>query len=129
MHFHYRFRSFLASYVLTGSIVVASVAQAAGVSPIDATAAQKKEATEHFTTGKRALESKNLEKAISELRLSIEVVDRPNARLELARALRDSGSLGDAWAEYWRAAETATRFAPKEERYAKTAEAATNERE
>jgi hypothetical protein len=127
--FAYRSSSFLASCVLTASLVVTSVAQAAGVSPIDATAAQKRVATEHFTTGKHALESKDLETAVSELRASIEVVDSPNARLELARALRDSGNLGDAWAEYWRAAETATRLAPKEERYAKTAEAATNERE
>jgi hypothetical protein len=128
-HFDYRLRSHLASYVLTGSIAFTSVAHAAGVSPVDASVAQRREATEHFTAGKHALESKNLETAVFELRASIEVVDSPNARLELARALRDSGSLGDAWAEYWRAAETATRLASKEERYAKTADAATNERE
>lgn len=127
--FHCFVRSVLRPYVFACALLVPSLASAAGVSPFDATAAQKKEATDHFMTGKRALESKNLEKAVSELRASLEIVDSPNARLELARALRDSGHLGDAWAEYWRAAETATHLAPKEERYAKTAEAATSERE
>ncbi|MDP9002807.1 MAG: hypothetical protein M3O46_22185 [Myxococcota bacterium] len=122
-------RSVLAPCVLACAILVPSVGHAAGVSPFDATPAQKKDATDHFMVGKRALESRNLDKAVAELRASLQIVDSPNARLELARALRDSDHLGDAWAEYWRAAETATRLAPKEERYAKTAEAATSERE
>jgi hypothetical protein len=59
----------------------------------------------------------------------LQAVDSPNAHLELARALRDSGELSEAWVEFWRASETATRLAPNDERYAKTAEAATSERE
>jgi hypothetical protein len=121
-------RSFLARCVLCTAVLVSSVAAAAGVSPGDATAAQKKQATDHFAAGKQALESKNWEKATLELRASLDVVDSPNARLVLARALRDSGSLGDAWAEYGRVIETATKLAVLEERYKQTAEAATSER-
>jgi hypothetical protein len=101
---------------------------AGGVAPADATPAQRKEATDHFTAGKHALEARNWEKAILELRSSLEVVDSPNARLELARTLRDSGSPSDAFAEYGRVIDGATKLAAKEERYAKTAEAATSER-
>jgi hypothetical protein len=122
-------RLLLAGCALTGVLAASSVGHATGASPIDASAAQKKEATDHFMIGRRALAAKDWGKAISELRASLQVVDSPNAHLELARALRDSGELGEAWVEYWRAAETATRLAPKDERYAKTADVATSERE
>jgi len=113
---------------LAALTLAAPPAYAAGADPSSATAAQKKEAMDHFTTGKQAFEAKNYEKAAIELRASLEVVDSPNARLELARALRDGGKLGDAWAEYERVVQDATKLAAKEERYAKTADAATTER-
>lgn len=118
----------MASCALAGAIAVPDVAVAAGVSPIDATAEQRKLATDHFAQGKQALAVGNLEKAIEELRASLDVVDSPNAHLELARALRDSGNPAEAWLEYGRAVAVATQLAPKEERYAKTGEAASNER-
>jgi hypothetical protein len=121
-------RPFLALCVVCAAAVIPSVALAAGVAPNDATAAQKKQATEHFATGKQALEARNWEKATMELRASLEVVDSPNARLVLARALRDSGNLGDAWAEYGLVVESATKLAASEPRYAQTADAATSER-
>jgi hypothetical protein len=121
-------RSLLACCTASAALLLAGSALAAGVAPNDATPAQKKQATEHFTAGKQALESKNWEKAILELRSSLDVVDSPNARLELARALRESGSLPDAFAEYGRVVEGARKLAATEERYAKTAEAATSER-
>src|SRR5258708_24483099 len=99
------------------------------VTPLDATPAQKKDAMEHFTLGKHAFASKDWDQAIAELRSSLGIVDSPNARLELARALRHSGHPGDAWMEYGRVIEKATQLAAKEERYAKTADAATSERE
>jgi hypothetical protein len=115
--------------VCGGIVASPAISWAAGASPLSASADQKKEATAHFTAGKQALAAKDFDKAISEFSASIEVVDSPNAHLELARTLRDAGKLGEAWGEYWHAAESATRLAPQEERYAKTAEAATNERE
>jgi hypothetical protein len=83
---------------------------------------------DHFSAGKQAFEAKNYEKAAMELRASLDVVDSPNARLELARALRDGGRLGEAWTEYERVVQDATKLAAKEERYRKTADAATTER-
>jgi hypothetical protein len=113
---------------LSGALFASGVALAAPVLPGDATPDQKKQATDHFAAGKQAIESKNWERAAMELRASLEVVDSPNARLELARTLRDSNKLGEAWLEYGRVIETATKLAVTEERYYKTAEAATNER-
>jgi hypothetical protein len=121
-------RSILAVSALSLVALATPLASAAGVDPSSATPAQKKEAMDHFTTGKQAFEAKNYEKAAIELRASLDVVDSPNARLELARALRDGGKLGEAWAEYERVVQGATKLAAKEERYKKTADAATSER-
>ena len=128
-HLDGRLRFLLGCLALGGVLSCPAMSRAAGASPVSASAEQKKEATAHFTAGKQALAAKDFEKAASEFSASIEVVDSPNTHLELARTLRDAGKLGEAWAEYWHAAESATRLAPQEERYAKTAEAATNERE
>jgi hypothetical protein len=118
----------LALCALYGVLLVARCANAAGVPPTEATAEQKQAAIDHFRTGKEAIESKNWERAASEFRASLALVESPNARLELARVLRDSDDLGDAWDEYGRAIESATKLLAKEARYAKTAEAATAER-
>ncbi len=123
-----RLRVLLASCALAGTLVASPIALGASVSPLDATPEQRKDATDHFAAGKQALSVGNLEKAVVELRASLAIVDSPNAHLELARALRDSGKLGEAWLEYGRASTLATELAPKEERYAKTAEAAADER-
>jgi hypothetical protein len=113
---------------LSGGLLLATQAYAGGVLPADATPEQKKSAMDHFAAGKQAIDGGNWERATMELRASLDVVDSPNARLELARALRESGKLGDAWAEYGHVIETATKLAAQEERYAKTADAATTER-
>jgi hypothetical protein len=118
--------SFVLSLAFT--MAVTTAVHASGVAPGDATAPQKKEAMTHFTTGKQAAESKEWEKALVELRASLAIVDSPNGRLVLARTLRDSGALGDAWTEYGRTIEVATRLADKDPRYAQTAEAAKTER-
>lgn len=121
-------RSLLACSFLGIALLSSSLAMADGVAPGDANPAQKKEALDHFTVGKAAFEAKTYDKAISQLRASLDVVNSPNARLVLARALRDSGALGDAWAEYGRVAEDATKLAATEARYAQTADAALSER-
>lgn len=121
-------RPLLAAAVLCAAVLASSVAAAAGVAPNEATAAQKKQATDHFAAGKLAFESQNWERATLELRASLEVVDSPNARLVLARVLRDSGNLGEAWTEYGVVIETSTKLAATEARYAQTAGAATSER-
>jgi hypothetical protein len=110
------------------AILVTAAAAADGVAPGVATPEQKKEAMDHFVAGKQAFEARNLERAILELRASLDIVDSPNVRLELARALRDSGALGDAWTEFGQVVDDATKLAATEERYAKTADVATSER-
>ena len=117
----------LASGVLACTILVASAAKAEGVAPTDATAAQKKEATAHFMVGKRAAESKNWEEAEVELRASLGIVDSPNARLMLSRALRDSGKLGAAWTEYGLTMDSAAKLSVADPRYNQTADAARTE--
>jgi hypothetical protein len=121
-------RTLAACCTLSAALLASPPSLAAGVSPSDATPAQKKEAMDHFMTGKQAIEAKNWEKAALELRASLDAVDSPNARLELARALRESGNLVESWAEYKRVFDSATALASKEPRYAQTAEAATSER-
>jgi len=123
-----RSRAVLASGILACTLLVASAAHASGVAPGDASPAQKKQATEHFDAGRRAVDAKDWDKAASELRASLEVVDSPNARLLLARALRDSGKTDDAWVEYGQTVQSATTLALKDEHYTKTAEAAKTER-
>jgi hypothetical protein len=118
----------LAMCALSLALLAPAAALASGVSPVEATEAQKKQATDHFNAGKQAIEAKNWEKATLELGASLDIVDSPNARLELARALRDSHQPGNAWAEYGRVVEDATKLAAKEPRYARTADAATAER-
>lgn len=115
---------------LACALLLASSApsRAAGVAPSVATTEQKKSAMDHFAAGKKALDDKQYDKAVGEFRASLEVVESPNARLELARALRDSGNVADAWNEYGRVIDTATKMAAQEERYAKTAIAASAER-
>jgi hypothetical protein len=123
-----RIRRPLAVGTLVLATLIGPPAIAAGVSPLDATPAQKKEATDRFTAGKEALASKNWDAAVTSLRASLDIVDSPNARLELSRGLREAGKFADAWTEYGRTIDTALTLASKEPRYTKTAEAATTER-
>jgi hypothetical protein len=113
---------------MAGALACPRAAIAAGVAPSEATPAQKKEATDHFAAGKRALEAGDSGTAVSELRASIDVVDSPNTRLELARALRASEDIASAWGEYRTASALAAQLAPQEPRYVKTGEVADTER-
>ncbi len=103
-------------------------ALADAVAPADATGAQKQEAMDRFVAGKKAAGRKDFEKAIEEFRASLDVIDSPNARLELSRALRDAGQMGDAWTEYGRVVDDATKLSASESRYSQTVDAARAER-
>jgi hypothetical protein len=124
---HCTVRSLLTLCALQGGLLVAPCASAAAVPPTEATVEQKQAAIDHFRAGKEAIESKDWARAVSEFRASLALVESPNARLELARALRDSDDLPDAWDEYGRAIDSATKLLAKEVRYTRTAEAATEE--
>lgn len=105
-------------------MLASSLALADGVAAADATSAQKKQAMDYFTAGRKAAASKDFDKAITELRASLDVVNSPNVRLEFARALRDHGVLGDAWTEYGRVIDDAS----KESKYQQALDAASVER-
>lgn len=118
----------LASAALALVCLTATAARADGVTPLDASPAQKKEALDGLEAGKRAVVLKNWDAAVRSLRASLDVVDSPNTRLVLARALRGAGETAEAWAEYGRAIERATALESKKASYATTAQAATAER-
>ena len=121
-------RPILARCALSAVLLASSLARASGVSPDDASPTERAEAMGHFTAGKEAVEQQSWEKAALELRASLEAVNSPNARLVLARALRESGKTAEAWAEFGHTIEDAKKLLAKEDRYAKTAEAAAAER-
>ena len=77
-------RRLIVCLALSGVLLGASTATAAGVAPGEASPAQKTEAMTRFTAGKQAIDQKNWEKATLELRASLEVVNSPNARLVLS---------------------------------------------
>jgi hypothetical protein len=117
-------RSFACGTALTLLVLAhAAEAKAAGVAPAQATPAQRDEALRHFKAGKEAADASRLELAVSEFRASLEVVESPNTGLKLARALRDSGKLAEAWTEYRRTQDDA-RGVPD---YARAGEAAAAE--
>jgi hypothetical protein len=118
----------LGSSAICAWLLTASLAAADGVAPKDATPDQLKQATEHFASGKKAYTAKNFEQAVSELQASLDIVNSPNARLELARTLRDGDRPQEAWTEYGRVIQDATTLAATEPRYSSTADAAKNER-
>src|ERR1700730_12848655 len=123
-----RLSALIVTCALTSALFAPSVARAAGVSPVAATVEQKRDATAHFMAGKKALETDDLDEAVSEFSKSIDVVDSPNAHLRLPRAPPAAAKLGQAWLESRRAEESATVLAAREDRYAKTAQAAAAER-
>jgi hypothetical protein len=99
-------------------------ASAAGVEPANATPAQREQAQARFTTGRQLYEAGKFEESVASFRASNEIVASPNARLYLARALRESGKYVDAYVEFGR---TETE-AQKDHKYDKAAEASAAER-
>jgi hypothetical protein len=123
-----RLPKMMGSCVVVLGLAVGGSAWGAGVSPLAATPEQKQQALTRFLAGKKAVESKNWSTATAELRSSLDIVDSPNARFILARALRDSGALSDAWSEYGRVIDDGNILSAKEPAYQQTVDAATSER-
>jgi hypothetical protein len=102
---------------------------AAGVSPKDATAAQRDEAQTLFAHARDLYTAKKLDDAREAFEKSYAVVASPNALLFVARCDRDRGKLAAAHAEYGQAIAEAKAHASDDPRYAKAAEAASDERD
>jgi hypothetical protein len=123
-----RSRTLHACGTLLALLLASSSAQAAGATVSNATQAQKDEALKHFKAGGQASHKRQFTRAVTEYRASLDMVDSPNARLELARALRDGGQSGEAYNEYGRTIDAGKALAAEEARYGKTAEVAMTER-
>lgn len=82
-----------------------------------------------FSKGLSAFEAKQFNQAIGEFRASYAAVPSPNSRLYIARTLRELGEVRDAYLEFDATIEEAAARAATEERYAKTQEQATVERD
>ncbi len=105
-----------------------SVALAIGVQPANATPVQREQAPAKFVRGKQLFAEKKYDEALAEFRGSMEIVASPNARLYVARSLREKGDLVAAYVELGRTEIEAKELAPQDPRYGKTGEAAAAER-
>jgi hypothetical protein len=121
-------RHHLSVFILGAVLSASAVAEAAGSDPTTATPPQKQEAQDHFSKAHDLFERKQFSQALDEARASWGVVASPNARILMARCLRESGRLAEAYREYSATIDDANALATKEARYADTAKAAKDER-
>lgn len=103
-------------------------ALAVGVNPGSASPVQREQAQAKFLKGRDLYTQKKYAEAVVELRASMDIVQSPNARLYVARALREQGKLVEAYVEFGRTAIEAEELAGQDARYAKTAASAKVER-
>ncbi len=122
-------RKKLLSLSLAGVLLCALPAHAAGVDPANATAVQREQAQQHFLKGKDRFDRNDMNGALEEFRASLEIVASPNARLYVARTLREMGRLVEAYAEFGRTAADAKEHEREDGRYGKAAQAALAERD
>lgn len=109
-------------------VLAAAPAGAAGVDPAQATAVQREQAQALFAKGKKAYDENRLPEALESFKGSIEIVQSPNARLYVARTLREMGRLVEAYAEFGRTMAEAKEHEHEDGRYGKAAQAAEAER-
>jgi tetratricopeptide (TPR) repeat protein len=114
--------------VLLAVLLTASSAEAAGVSPANASPIQREQAQSRFIKGRALYNAKKYDDAIAELRASLDIVASPNTRLYLGRALREQGRIVAAYVELGRAAVEAKELVHEDARYEKAGAAATDER-
>lgn len=115
-------------FVLLGALGFHATADAAGVDPASATAVQREQAQARFLKGKEHFDRNELPQALDDFRASLDIVASPNARLYVARTLREMGHLIEAYAEYGRTAAEAKEHEREDGRYGKAAQAALAER-
>ncbi|GAC1580399.1 MAG: hypothetical protein NVS3B20_11270 [Polyangiales bacterium] len=114
--------------LLIALLVQNKSAIAAGVAPGNATAVQREQAQVRFLRGKNLYAHKKFVPALVEFRASIDLVASPNARLFVARTLRELGRDVEAYVEFGRTAVEAGELSSQDARYAKAGESASDER-
>jgi hypothetical protein len=97
--------------------------QRAGASLDQATADQKKAATEAYVAGKKAYDAGDFEGALAQFERSYGAVASPNSLLMLAQTLEQQGKLADAYRAYVQTRDDAAPLA-SDPKYRKTQEAA-----
>ncbi len=107
----------------------AANAAAIGVAPGAATPVQREQAQARFLRGKQLYDRRHYAEALGEFRAAIDIVASPNARLYVARCLRETGQLVDAYAEFGRTAVEAREHVTEDPRYGRTGESAAVERD
>jgi hypothetical protein len=123
-----RRRSLVSALVLAAAVFASGAAYAGGADPTAATPQQKEEAQAHFTKAHDFFVQKQFPQALGEAKASWGIVASPNARLFIARCLREMGKLPEAYVEFSGTIDDANALKAKEARYADTAKAATDER-
>lgn len=121
-------RTGLSALVLLSALALTPAALAAGVDPASATAVQREQAQTLFLKGKDFFDRNDFAHALEDFRASLDIVASPNARLYVARTLREMGRLVEAYAEYGRTAAEAKEHEREDGRYGKAATAALAER-
>jgi hypothetical protein len=109
-------------------LATTGLARAGGADPTTATEPQKQQAQAHFSKAHDLFAKRQFARALEEARASWGIVASPNARILIARCLREMGKLADAYAEYVATADDARVLAQSEARYEETAKAATDEK-
>ncbi len=114
----------------TLAVVVASSAPAMadGVAPASATPVQRAQAQARFSSGKELFGKKEFEGALSEFRASVDIVESPNTRLQIARTLRAMGKFVAAYAELGKTLAEAKELGAQDPRYQRAYDAAVQER-
>jgi hypothetical protein len=123
------FRSRLVLLVTLAATSMSSAALAVGVSPGAATPVQREQAQARFVRGKQLFDAKRYANALVEFQAAMEIVASPNARLYVARCLRETGRLVEAYVEFDRTAVEANEHAREDSRYARTGGSAAAERD
>ena len=120
----------VASTFATGTLAqpAPAAAYSDGVDPMQATPTQREQAQARFARGKELFEQGKFEAALVEFDASRAIVASPNTRLYRARCLRERGQLVLAYTELGRTMVEALELVKLEARYARTVEAATQER-
>lgn len=108
--------------------LVPAFASAAGAAPASASPVQREQAQAKFLKGKDLFNAKKYAEALAEFQGSFDIVASPNARLFIARTLREMNKIVEAYVEFGRTEVEAKELAPTDARYAKTAESAQTER-
>jgi hypothetical protein len=117
----------LRTWIVSGCLawaLASGVAAGAGADPATASPKQKVEAQKKFESGRRLSTAGRYPEALAEFQASFEIVASPNTHFTIARTLASMGQLAEAYVEFGKTITEAHAAAPKEKRYAETAQAA-----